>query len=353
MVNPVKFFKEPVSFEPIQASPEHLDLSPYFQPAGVRFQPATTQISFDHVNSVFHSWVHPSQSQENLVSEKPKPSAHLQAVGEVVQRHWDNFKEMSLQKLALLSYTLPLPEGVLPRSLVEVHQNVFKEWAQMGAALRANFQAVKDEPLTWMVGNFGTMVDAVRMGKEQVSAWLRSDEKLTPNLTAGLVDRLLDVGMLAITKKIGPTNRMNQSSVFTKENTNRGTIRYGVEGTNVSLILQGEISRPGDSYNLKGLSISLDPSKKPKTYELLAHVLEENHGKIKMVSATVPVDRKTFEELMKSKDKPLKEGALAETRLGEMLAKENLMGRVQMIPSQVMGPNGKFVRGIEMIFTRS
>ncbi len=371
MSNPVKFLSAPHTFGPVPTdlARPHLDLAPHFKPAGINFPSSAASSGFGALGGASYTVAH-------SVAVEPKtgsvPNAHLQALQGVVEGRWKQAQNALMENAALVSYVVPLPESWLPQPIKQARQDLQQSLGRMADATYAGLRVVDElHPVTFLakslqgertsspvVNNLvdmrGAMADYMQMTKAQVGDWFKSDDKFPPKLTAWLADSLLGAGMFAMTKKVGITSTPGAPLDIVVGRKKEGKTFYSIKGTNISLSLQTDLTRAGAvAMNVKDLRISLNRDMSPKTYALLAQVLEENRGKIKMVSATVPVDAATMKTLMKSNRKPI-QGALAQTPLGTLLKNEGFIGDVTMVAKRTgMTNSGDSLYSIEMSFTRT
>lgn len=312
----------------------------------------------------------PHQSQN--IEGAPPARAHLNAMGQVVERRWDHMRQGALENLALASYALPLPEHFLPPSLVQARTEMHESFSQMADATRTGLhvfealhpinlvtksQLLGQSPspvMSHLTDLWGAMTTYLQKKEKQFGDWFTSDNKLTPEMTAWLVDQTLSIAMFAMTKKVGPNSTLGAVLDIEKIQKPKSKTLYRVKGTNVQFSVQRDVTvKTNLSLNIKDLRISLDPSKSPKTYALLERVIHENPGQIKMVSATVPVDAAMRDALLKGADKPIQAGMLKDTQLGKLLQAEGLGGKVRMILRNGESARDQPMMFMELNFTRA
>ncbi len=367
MSSPVKFLSSPHAFwsVPTDLVRPHLDLAPHFKPAGLNFQSVAASSGFGALGGASYTLAH-----QGPVAPQHALHAHLQALGSVVERRWNQAQAALMENAALVSYALPLLEPWLPQPLMQARQDLHRTLTRMADTTRAGLRALDElHPLNVLsksllgesasspvISNLadvrGAMGDYLQARSAQVGDWLKSEQKFTPAMTAWLADSLLGVGLFAMTKKVSPNPGLGAALDIEKIPGNQSKTFYRVKGSKVELSLQRDVTvRAKLALNVKDLKISLAPDKSPMAYELLQHVIKENAGHIKMVSATVPVDDAVKRALLKAAGKPIKAGPLKDTLLGQMLQAEGLGGKVSMISRPGKTASGK--QNIELTFTRS
>lgn len=362
-VSAAHFFNEPK----VGAVAPHLDLSAHWAKPLPALGPSAA-FAKSNFNGM-HLTSAPSTSLPQAVTHTASLNAHVDAIGKVFERRYQDLKRSVMENMALASYAMPLtmlmPEQRLPKELINARQDLhqtLETWAQasrLGMQVLDQFHPLQIvhsvvSPNAQQSSVFSNVKHVGAAMGDYVSArakqWLNSENKLTPGLSAGVVDALLGTALLATTRKISPVDLPIQSKKGPG-----GKIIYSVEGSPIQLSLQRESLRSSNMifYNIKDLQISLDSTKSPKTYALLKQVLTENSGAVKMVSAGVRMDPKMIDQVQRANRKSIQSGPLQQTELGQLLLQHGFAGPVMMVAKEGRSPSGKAIHYLEMSFTRS
>lgn len=347
-----------------------LDLSPHFSQPRTSFVPIEHSAKNNFEEMPLREWLQGLTAASN--EKTPSMNAHLQAIGTVFERRKDDVRASVRQNVALASYALPvtmlMSDARLPAGLVEARNELHETLGTWAAATRTGMQILSEvRPLQIAHSWFNPKAQSLPMAdhiktfggelanhvSSRAKDWLQSENKFTPGMSASLVDMFLSGALFAATRKVNGPEVSPSSLNITITPTKGGKAIHKIEGSNVQLSLQREMRAGTVYFNVKDLKLSLDQTKSPKTYALLEKVLSDHPGRVKVVSASVPVDTQIMKELLLSNREPLKQGTLQLTALGNLMMRFGFSGPVVMVPKEGLSPSGKKVHYLLMSFSRS